>query len=161
MKKNIIIFILLLLPAIGMQAQSLYDVNADPFSQIKTASNKAMKDGKHILVMIGGDWCIWCKAFDKLVTSDTSVSNTLHQGYEMVHVSYTKQNKNEAFLATYKQPQRMGFPVFLVLDAKGELLHTQNSAYLEAKDGRKGHDPKLVKDFLQTWAPNYWQTHTK
>ena len=55
-------------------------------------------------------------------------------------------------LAKLRHPERFGFPVFVILDGNGKLLHTQNSAYLENKDGTTGHDPKIVKDFLEAWT---------
>ncbi len=38
----------------------------------------------------------------------------------------------------------------MVLDGKGELMHTQNSAYLE--EG-KGYSKDKVMEFLGHWAP--------
>jgi len=45
-----------------------------------------------------------------------------------------------------KQAKKDGYPAFLILSAKGEVLFTQKSEDLE--DG-KGYDPKKVKKFLQ------------
>jgi len=129
-----------------------YDVKADPFEQIKVASQTALQDNKHIFVMIGGDWCIWCRAFDKLSATDTTIQKIWNDSYEVVHVNYSKDNKNEAFLEAYQNPTRFGFPVFLILDAKGNLLHTQNSAYLE-DPSVKGHQPQKVAHFLKAWTP--------
>ena len=39
----------------------------------------------------------------------------------------------------------------MILDDKGNLIHTQNSGYLESKEV-KGHDPKVVLEFLQGWS---------
>jgi hypothetical protein len=46
-------------------------------------------------------------------------------------------------------PQRFGFPVFVILGADGNRLHTQNSAYLE--EG-KGHSVEKIKEFLEAWT---------
>jgi hypothetical protein len=54
-------------------------------------------------------------------------------------------------LARYGFPQRFGFPVFLILDGNGKLLHTQNSAYLE--DGNKSYKKEVVMGFLGDWSP--------
>jgi hypothetical protein len=53
-------------------------------------------------------------------------------------------------MAGYKYPQRFGFPVILVLDGGGNLIHTQNTLYLE-KD--KSYDEKRMIDFLKHWSP--------
>jgi hypothetical protein len=65
-------------------------------------------------------------------------------------VNYSKENKNEAVLAKLNYPGRFGFPVFLILDGNGKLLHIQNSGYLE-KD--KGYDKEKVMGFFNDWAP--------
>jgi thioredoxin-related protein len=148
---NKIFLIFTFLITICYTSTAQYYPELNPFDQIKNAAEKASSNNKKILVMIGGNWCIWCKAFDNLVQTDTSISNTLNSYYEFVHVNYSKENKNETFLWYYNYPNKLGFPVFLVLDNKGKLVHTQNSAYLEKNDSSKGHDAKLVLSFLNDW----------
>ena len=43
---------------------------------------------------------------------------------------------------------RFGFPVFVILNEKGERVHTQNSAYLEKGEG---YSEKEVVSFLNLW----------
>jgi hypothetical protein len=68
----------------------------------------------------------------------------------VVKVNYDPKNKNEAVLAELGFPQRFGFPVFVVLDGKGNRIHTQNSAFLE-KD--KSYDREVVLQFFKHWSP--------
>lgn len=128
----------------------IYNPQANAAQQVKDAVAKAAKEKKHVLIQIGGNWCIWCVRFNNLVTTDTALNRLLNENYEVVHLNYSKENKNEKMLAQLGYPQRFGFPVFVVLDAKGNRLHTQNSSYLE--EG-KGHSPKLVAAFLKDWSP--------
>jgi len=139
--------------AFGQTAEKkkIYDETADAKAQITEAVKKAGENNKHILLQIGGNWCAWCVMFDKLTTSDTEINQYMNENYEVVHVNYSPKNKNEAVLAELKHPERFGFPVFVILDDKGNLIHTQNSAYLESKEV-KGHDPKEVMSFLQSWS---------
>lgn len=127
-----------------------YNPQADAQQAINNAVAKARKEGKHVLLQLGGNWCIWCIRFNSLTTADSTLSRLLRQNYEVVHVNYSPENKNEATLAQLGYPQRFGFPVFVVLDEKGNRIHRQNSAYLE--EG-KGHSPKLVAEFLKQWSP--------
>ena len=46
-------------------------------------------------------------------------------------------------------PERFGFPVFVILNEKGERVHTQNSAYLEKGEG---YSEKEVVSFLNHWT---------
>lgn len=129
-----------------------YNPNADAKKDLATAIAKAKQEKKHVFVQIGGNWCKWCLAFNNLVNTNTELKQLLEQNYEVVHLNYSKENKNLDVLAKLKHPERFGFPVFVILDGDGNLLHIQNSGYLEAKDASVGHDPKEVKDFLTGWT---------
>lgn len=159
MKNWLLLFCMLFVMAGNVIAQQdsvkkeqahIYDPKADASKQIKDAVAKAAKEKKHVLIQVGGNWCIWCIRFNNLINSDTALHRLTNENYVVVHLNYSKENKNEKMLAQLGYPQRFGFPVFVILDAKGNRLHTQNSAYLE-KD--KGHDPRKVEDFLNAWSP--------
>ncbi|WP_069660836.1 thioredoxin family protein [Arcticibacter eurypsychrophilus] len=152
MKKVFLLLMLLLVLNTAGNAQDvkLYNPNADAAKEIKLAVDRAAKEGKHVLLQIGGNWCVWCLRFNQLVTSNDTLKLALSSNFVVVHVNYSKENENKAVLASLGYPQRFGFPVFVVLDGKGHRLHTQNSAYLESG---KGHDPKMVLEFLTNWSP--------
>ncbi|WP_036600826.1 thioredoxin family protein [Olivibacter sitiensis] len=153
--KQISIICLFFLFCAGASAQEtkaeLYHPEADAKADIENAVQKAGREGKHVFLQIGGNWCSWCLAFNGLVTSNDTLRNYIAENYEVVHVNYSKENKNEAVLASLGYPQRFGFPVFVILDGQGNRLHTQNSAYLE--EG-KGHSAKEVLSFLKAWSPS-------
>lgn len=128
----------------------LYHPEADAKADIKAAVEQAAKEGKHVMLMIGGNWCSWCLRFnDKLTTNDT-LKTAFEKNYVMYHVNYSKENFNEEVLAALGYPQRFGFPVFVILDGKGNRIHTQNSAYLESG---KGYSTKEAVDFFNQWSP--------
>lgn len=135
---------------LNMSANAQYNPTANPFEQVRDVVAKTNVSQKHILVSIGGDWCIWCKRFNKVMEENDTLAQFTAQHYEKIFISYTKENKNLDFLSQYGNPHRMGFPVFLILDEHGKLLHIQNSAYLE--DGKSGHDPKKIYSFLNDWT---------
>lgn len=137
----------------------IYNPKADAHADIDAALVKAKKESKHVFIQIGGNWCIWCIAFHQMVAGTPELKKLLNDNYETVLVNYSPENKNEAVLASLGYPQRFGFPVFLILDGNGKLLHTQNSAYLETSEtdpatGKKktAHDIKVVSDFLKGWT---------
>lgn len=128
----------------------LYSPEENAEKAIKESIEKAKENGKHIFIQIGGNWCIWCARFNDLITTDKSIDSLIRANYVVYHLNYSKENKNEKILAKYGYPQRFGFPVFLVLDGKGNLLHTQNSSYLEKG---KGYSRENVLGFFNDWAP--------
>ncbi|QES88216.1 thioredoxin family protein [Rhizosphaericola mali] len=131
----------------------VYHPEADAKADIQKAEELAKKENKNILIQIGGNWCSWCLAFNNLTNTDTAIHNYLNKNYEIVHLNYSKENKNLPILAELGYPQRFGFPVFVVLDKNGHRLNTENSSYLETGDGKVGHDPKKVFAFLKDWSP--------
>lgn len=154
MKRYLIILILSIPGYIGFAQQiekmPLYDTSADAKTDIKKAIALAGKEHKNVMLQIGGNWCIWCTRFHNTVVSNDTLSKLLHDNYVVVHVNYEKKNSGSKLWKELGFPQRFGFPVFVILDEKGNRLHTQNSAYLE--EG-KGHSPEKIAEFLEQWSP--------
>lgn len=73
---------------------------------------------------------------------------TANYVFQLLNTS--KEKKNLDILAEYQYPQRFGFPVLLILDSDGKLIHTQNTVYLEKE---KSYNEKLMIDFLKHWRP--------
>lgn len=153
MKKNIFVisFLLLAMTAFSQDLTKfhLYHPEANAKKDIEAAVEKAKKAGKHVLVQVGGNWCIWCARFNDMVTTDSAIDSLVQENYIVYHLNYSKENKNLDLLEKYNFPQRFGFPVFLVLNGKGDLLHTQSSWYLEAG---KGYDKEKVTAFFTDWS---------
>jgi thioredoxin-related protein len=127
-----------------------YHPNANAKADIQQALTIAKQQNKHVLLMIGGNWCSWCIKFNKFVMKDTQLDSALNSNYILYHLNHSKENKNEELLAKYEYPQRFGFPVFVILNANGKRLHTQNSAYLEED---KGYSKTKVLEFFDHWSP--------
>ena len=132
------------------ETPKIYNPAADAQSDINTAVKSAQLQHKNVLLQIGGNWCVWCLRFNKLVTEDAELNKYMNDNFVVLHVNWSPENKNEKVLANLGYPQRFGFPVFVVLDGKGNRLHTQDSGYLE--EG-KGHSKAKVMEFLQGWSP--------
>lgn len=130
---------------------NLYKPADDAEKEIAAAVKEAKKAGKFVFIQIGGNWCIWCARFNDFVTNDPSLDSAVQKNFVVYHMNYSKENFNAKLLAKYGYPQRFGFPVFLVLDDKGNLLHTQNSGYLE--EG-KGYSKEKVLEFFDQWSPS-------
>lgn len=153
MKKGLFISAILLL-AIGSYSQDLtkfklYKPEENAKQEIASAVKKAKDESKHVMIQIGGNWCIWCARFNDFVTRDKSLDSLVNSNYVVYHLNYSKENKNSDLLAKYEFPQRFGFPVFMILNEKGDLLHTQSSWYLESG---KTYDKEKVTAFFNDWS---------
>ncbi len=127
----------------------IYHPEADARQQIQNAVAKAKAEHKHVLLQIGGNWCGWCRRFYELSISNDTILNLLRKDYVVAHINYSPENKNLKVLADLGNPQRFGFPVFVILDTNGNRLHTQNTEYLESG---KGYSVEKVAGFLRQWS---------
>jgi thioredoxin-related protein len=127
----------------------LYHPEENAEKQISNAVEEAKQQKKHVFIQIGGNWCIWCARFNDFISNDKKIDSLINDNYIVCHLNYSSENKNEKLLAKYGFPQRFGFPVFLVLDGDGKLLHTQNSGYLEQG---KGYNRNYVISFFTDWT---------
>ncbi len=128
----------------------IYNPEANAQKDIAAAVEKAKAEHKHVLIQAGGNWCIWCMRFNALVTTDKQLDSLVKADYIVYHLNYSKENVNDETFAQYGFPQRFGFPVFIIIDANGNRIHTQNSEYLEQD---KGYSKEKVMDFLEAWSP--------
>ena len=133
-----------------MRTFRLYRPGANAEAEISEMVAKARSNNQHVLVQMGGNWCVWCARFYEFSTSDTQIDSAIKRNYQVYHFNYP-DTTNTKLLAQYGFPQRFGFPVFLILDGEGTRLHTQNSAYLEKG---KSYDKEKVLEFLNHWSPS-------
>lgn len=155
MKRRLLLFFILLISysafSQDMTKFHLYKPGENAEKDIASAVQQAKAENKFVLVQVGGNWCIWCARFNDFITTDKHIDSLVHAGFVVYHMNYSKENFNAKMLAKYEYPQRFGFPVFLILDGNGKLIHTQNSAYLE--DGKKSYDREKVIGFFNDWSP--------
>jgi thioredoxin-related protein len=152
MKKLIVSALLtLFVSTILAQQNTLYNPQADANAEIENAIKKAKAEGKFVLLQGGGNWCKWCIEFHRFCRADAQLDSLIEKNFVWYHLNYSKENKNLPLFEKYGYPQRFGFPVFIILNEKGERIHTQSSEYLE--DGKSSYDKKKVMDFLKMWSP--------
>lgn len=137
-------------PRASLAGYAAYDPTADGARQIEAAAAAARTSGRRVLVVFGGNWCVWCRALDTLLATDPGIRAQLHKAFVLVHVD---SEANLALNQRYGNPFQHGFPVLLVLGGAGELLHVQETGSWERRDEATGHDPGRVLAFLQRWGP--------
>ncbi len=155
-KNRLVMFavMFLALTSAAWAADGPYDPGADAWKDVQQAAQRAAASHRNVLVVVGGNWCPWCRALDRLMTTDAAVKDAVASGFELVHVNYSKENKNPEVMERLGHPEKNGFPVLVVVSPGLEVLHTQRSDVLEKGTAKNpGHDPAKVIAFLHQWAP--------
>ncbi len=161
MKCKLLVVICLMM-AVSMNAQNplkkVYDTKVNPLEQIDQAVVKAKGEGKHVICQVGGNWCIWCLRFADFMSKDSVITQMVNDNFVYIHVNYSprksqgeeKLAQGRALMKRLNNAGRFGFPVMVVLDEEGKVIHIQDSGYLEEKDG---YNRKKVIDFFKNWTP--------
>ena len=164
MKQILIITCLLLVTSLTAQTQEglprVYDETINPMTQIDQAIGQASDEGKFVVCQVGGNWCPWCLRFADFVTKDSVISRVIEDNFVYIHVNYNPRKQDnpelvQTLMRRLGNPARFGFPVFVVLDQQGRVLHIQDSSFLE--EG-KGYNQEKVLRFFQCWTPEATQT---
>lgn len=156
MKKFTLLLVLLVctLCVSAQQAQNkVYDETRNTQEQITQAVAKAKAEGKYVVCQVGGNWCPWCLKFAKYITDDAEIKSFVEQNFIYEHVNYpSRKGDREAQKGTMKRlgnPQRFGFPVFVVLNGEGNVVHIQDSSYLEQEGS---YNKEKVMSFFKHWT---------
>lgn len=162
MKRIVLLGLMVLTLALNANAQTalkkVYNEDVNPLEQIDQTLVKAKANGKFVVCQVGGNWCIWCLRFADFIANDTAISKVIADNFEYIHVNY-KPSKSEsaekaaqaaALMTRLNNCGRFGFPVFVVLDEEGRVLHIQDSSFLE--EGQ-GYNQEKVLRFFRNWTP--------
>lgn len=138
--------------------KKVYDSKINPLEQIDNAVVKAKSEGKFVICQVGGNWCPWCLKFADFISNDTTISNVIAANFEYIHVNYSprksqgaeKLEQGKALMKRLNNAGRFGFPVLVVLDGEGKVIHIQDSGLLEEGES---YNQKKVLDFFKGWTP--------
>jgi thioredoxin-related protein len=136
----------------AQESKKPYDENSNPRADIKKAIEVAKMENKHVLIQFGGNWCPWCIKFHAFIHEVPSLDSLVKADYVYVLANVPKEKSKRDFslFQEYDYPNRFGYPVFVILDANGKKLHTQDSGILEHCVG-KGYDTTKVVTFFKMW----------
>ncbi len=161
MRKKLFLFLTTFF-ALTVNAQTalkkVYNEDINPMEQIDQALAKAKTEGKFVICQVGGNWCPWCLRFADFITNDTTISKIIDENFEYIHVNYNpRKSEGEAnarqaaaLMKRLDNCGRFGFPVFVVLDEDGKVIHIQDSSFLE--EGQGYHQEKVLR-FFKNWTP--------
>ena len=161
MRKSVLT-LLAVFVALALDAQTtlkkVYDEEINQLEQIDEAVAQAKSQGKFVICQVGGNWCPWCLRFADFITTDTVISKVIDENFVYIHVNYNprkSEGEENALLAKktlerLNNPARFGFPVFVVLDEEGRVIHIQDSSFLEEGNG---YNQEKVLRFFKNWTP--------
>ena len=144
--------------ASAQTSKKVYDESINPSEQITAAVTKAKGEKKFVVAQLGGNWCKWCIRFARFVENDPELKKLVDDNFEFIHVNYNPRattpdaidpDTKEA-LRQLGNPVRFGYPVLVVLDGEGNVIHTQDSSLLESGEG---YDKEKVTRFFSAWTP--------
>ena len=141
-------------PEYAQMGPDIYDPQADGIKQITETIQRAKMDHKHVLIVFGANWCIWCRRLHSTFENNESVRKELKRDFIVVNVDVNHRDgkkRNAEANKRYGDPMKKGLPVLVVLDWDGHQLTTQETGVLE--NGKSGHDPEKLVAFLKNWAP--------
>ena len=133
--------------------KKVYNEDINPLEQIDQALVQAQAEGKFVICQVGGNWCPWCLRFADFITNDSTINSVVEQNFVYIHANYHPRKAGEmggALMKRLNNAGRFGFPVLVVLDEQGQVIHIQDSALLE--EG-KGYNKEKVLRFFQNWTP--------
>jgi thiol:disulfide interchange protein len=131
-----------------LDGHEVYDLSLDPERTLAAAQVKAQREGRKIMVVLGGNWCQWCLALDDLMRTHEEIRSQLRNHFVVVKLDSAKAKVLDE---RWGKPTRFGVPVLVFLDANGNLKHVQETGSLERWAGRiLAHDPDRVLIVLKS-----------
>ena len=139
--------------------KKVYNEEINPIEQIDQAVAKAKAEGKFVVCQVGGNWCPWCLKFADFIANDTAISKVIDENFEYIHVNYNPRKsqgpeqveQGKALMKQLDNAGRFGFPVFVILDEEGKIIHIQDSSFLEEGEG---YNQEKVLRFFKNWTPS-------
>lgn len=153
MMKKILVSLFLLLTVTLVNAQDkkqYYNEDLNGMEQIDQAIAQAKSEGKNVLCQVGGNWCPWCIRFADFIGADEEIKKIVDDNFVYIHVNYSKKNRNHEAMKRLGNCTRFGFPVLVVLNDEGNVVHIQDSGLLEEGEG---YSKKKVQSFFTHWTP--------
>lgn len=160
--RKVIIILIAVLFSLSADAQTglkkVYNEDINPIEQIEQTVAKAKSGGKFVVCQVGGNWCPWCLRFADFITKDASISKVINENFEYIHVNYNprksqgeeKMEQGRVLMKRLDNCGRFGFPVFVVLNEEGKVIHIQDSSFLE--EGQSYNQEKVLR-FFKNWTP--------
>ena len=144
-------------PRVSISSLSELDVPDAPFAQnanadaeVDAAFARARRDGKRVMIDMGGNWCADCRILAGLMELP-EIHAFLTSHYELVSVDVGRFNKNLDIPARFGITTRLeGVPAIIVATPAGQIV---NPGHVSAIEDARHMTPQALADWLAQWAP--------
>ena len=79
MKGLFVIFFFVTLRSFAGDSTKLYNQHADVEKDVAATLAKAKTENKHVLLQIGGTWCVWCYKHHSFVNIDSTLLKIIRE----------------------------------------------------------------------------------
>ena len=132
----------------AQSAPALVYPPSDPARDIAAALAAAAKDGKHVLLDFGADWCPDCRVLGA-VFEDPAVAPFAAANFHIVHIDVGRRDKNGDVAVKYQATSEEWIPAVVVLDPGGKTVAlTDGNVRLTRRT-----TPEQLLALLKEWAP--------
>jgi thiol-disulfide isomerase/thioredoxin len=129
--------------------RSPYDPNANATAAVNAAFARAKKNGKRVLIDLGGNWCGDCIVLANLMQLP-ELKRFLAAHFEIVSVDVGRFDKNLQIPARFGITQRLeGVPSVIVAEPDGTFV---NPGRIAALADARHMTPQAIADWLAQWT---------
>ena len=136
----------------------IFDRSADAKKLIDGAIEQATPKRQRLVLLLGANWCPWCRRLHAVISTDAALAKTLRDSFVLVFVDVNHRNdrhRNAATLEKYGDPvKKFGLPVLVVLESNGDLLAVQETESFAVPSDQQLAEKLLAR--LQTWRRPNW-----
>ncbi len=128
--------------------QHPYDETADAKAKVAEARARARREGKLLLIDLGGNWCPDCRILAGLMERP-ELAAFVEAHYVVVFVDVGHMDKNLEIPGRYGVKAVTGVPSLLVIDRQDRLV---NQGHTTALDDARHMTPQAMADYLARWT---------
>jgi thiol:disulfide interchange protein len=126
-----------------------YAENADAEKAVNAAFARARKNGKRVLIDLGGNWCGDCIVLANIMQL-AEMKPFIAAHFEVVTVDVGRFDKNLSIPARFGITQRLeGVPSVIVAEPDGRFV---NAGHIAALADARHMTPQAIADWLAQWA---------
>jgi thiol-disulfide isomerase/thioredoxin len=145
----------------------VYQACEDQMQRFASAFQAAKAEKKVLLVVIGADWCPWCRVLEKLLPTDQVLSRKdelfdFPARYAMVNIAESAITHGKKasvpsgeavyalLLARAGKPRPRAIPHLMIVDPKsGQVVDLKSSEVVDPWNKDGGHDAGMIREALR------------